>query len=129
MVLRKLQLAGGPPGRAEHATTTEYGAGAEHTVGLGRLAALRALGWDGSGAGRADASGSESGRGALLYGAVALGLVTGAAISAYLWKQRTRALNLLQATPLDRAEELLASCENKIADIERAIDELKNASR
>lgn len=129
MMLRNLQLAGGSPGHAKRATnaeyaTAEYVTGAEPAVGLTRLAALRALGWNGSGMGR-----SESGHGALLYGAVALGLVTGAAVSAYLWKQRARALNLLQTTPFERAEELLASCEHKIEDIERAIDELKNASR
>jgi hypothetical protein len=65
---------------------------------------------------------------ALIYGGVALGLLAGAAISAYWWKQHTRALNLLQATPLERAEELITSCEKKIEDIERAIEELKVVS-
>jgi hypothetical protein len=65
---------------------------------------------------------------ALIYGGVALGLLAGAAISAYWWKQHTRALNLLHATPLERAEELIASCEKKIEDIEHAIDELKVVS-
>lgn len=105
MALRKLQIAGAPFGRSAHP-------------------ALQALGLDGSGASR-----REPGRDALLYGGVALGLVAGAAISAYLWKQRAHALNLLQATPFERAEELIASCEHKIEDIERAIDELKNAAR
>ncbi len=67
--------------------------------------------------------------GALLYGGVTLGLVASAALSVYLWKQRERALNLLQATPFERAEELISSCEHKIEDIERAIEELKQASR
>jgi hypothetical protein len=65
----------------------------------------------------------------LLYSGVALGLLAGAALSAYWWKQRTRALDLLHASPLERAEELISSCENKIEDIERAIEELKTASR
>jgi hypothetical protein len=65
----------------------------------------------------------------LLYGAVALGVVAGAAISAYWWKQRARASNLLNATPFERAEDLISSCENKIADIERAIEELKTAAQ
>lgn len=67
--------------------------------------------------------------GALLYGGVTLGLLASAALSVYLWKQRERALNLLQTTPFERAEELISSCEHKIEDIERAIEELKQASR
>ena len=74
--------------------------------------------------------GTDDGRGhTLLYSGVALGLVAGAAISAYLWKQRAHALNLLHATPLERAEELIASCEHKIEDIERALEDLKAAAR
>lgn len=73
-------------------------------------------------------SGGANRHGILIYGGVALGLLAGAAISAYWWKQHTRALNLLQTTPLERAEELIASCEKKIADIEHAIDELKVVS-
>lgn len=67
--------------------------------------------------------------GALLYGGVTLGLLASAALSVYLWKQRERALNLLHTTPFERAEELISSCEHKIEDIERAIEELKQASR
>ena len=63
----------------------------------------------------------------LIYGGVALGLLAGAAISAYWWKQRARASNLLNATPFERAEELITSCEHRIEDIERAIEELKAA--
>lgn len=66
---------------------------------------------------------------ALLYSGIALGVVAAAAVSTYLWIQRTRALNLLSATPFDRAEQLINSCESKIEDIERAIEELKEASR
>lgn len=61
----------------------------------------------------------------LIYSAVAAGVVLGAAASAYWWKSRARALQLLQETPFERVEELIASCENKIEDIERTIEELK----
>jgi hypothetical protein len=62
----------------------------------------------------------------LIYGGVALGVLAGIAISAYWWR-RARALNLQEA-PFDRVEELIASCESKIEDIERAIEELKEAA-
>lgn len=61
----------------------------------------------------------------VIYSAVALGIVVGAAASAYWWKGRARAMNLLQTTPFDRVEELIASCETKIEDIERTMEELK----
>jgi hypothetical protein len=67
----------------------------------------------------------EKSNNTLLYGAIALGLVAGAAASAYWWKGRTRALELLQSTPFERVEELISSCEGKIEDIERTIEELK----
>ena len=66
--------------------------------------------------------------GTLLYGSVALGVLAGVAISAYWWRRHTHALNLLQASPFDRVEELITSCEKKIEDIERAIEELKEAA-
>jgi len=66
---------------------------------------------------------------ALLYSGVALGILAGAAISTYIWRQRARALNLLNATPFERAEQLISSCESKIEDIERAIEDLKEATR
>ena len=67
-----------------------------------------------------------SGRGgSLLYGGVALGVIAGAAISTYLWRQRVRALDLLNVSPLERAEQLISSCEGKLDSIERAVAELK----
>jgi len=67
-----------------------------------------------------------SGRGgSLLYGGVALGVLAGAAISTYLWRQRVRALDLLNVSPLERAEQLISSCEGKLDSIERAVAELK----
>lgn len=64
----------------------------------------------------------------LLYGGVALGVLVGAAISTYLWRQRVRALNLLHQSPLERAEQLIASCESKLESIETAVAELKAAN-
>ena len=49
----------------------------------------------------------------LIYSAVAAGIVLGAAASAYWWRGRARALQLLEATPFERVEELIASCENQ----------------
>jgi len=65
--------------------------------------------------------------GALLYGGVALGVLAGAALSTYLWRQRIRALNLLHTSPIDRAEQLITSCESKLEAIERSVKELKSA--
>lgn len=72
-------------------------------------------------------AGHNQGHSTLIYSAVALGIVVGAAASAYWWKGRARAMNLLQATPFDRVEELIASCETKIEDIERTMEELKKS--
>jgi hypothetical protein len=66
---------------------------------------------------------------ALLYSGIALGVCVGAAISTYLWIQRSRALHLMDATPFERAEQLINSCESKIEDIERSIEELKETTR
>lgn len=63
----------------------------------------------------------------LVFGAVALGVLAGVAASAYLWKTRVRE-ELSQATPLERVEELIASCESKIEDIERTIENLKGSN-
>jgi hypothetical protein len=62
---------------------------------------------------------------ALLYSGIVLGLVAGAAVSTYLWRQRVRALNLLNLSPLERAEALISSCESKLEDIERAFEDMK----
>jgi hypothetical protein len=71
-----------------------------------------------------DASGLGS---SLLYGGVAIGVLAGAALSTYLWRQRVRALDLLNVSPLQRAEQLISSCEGKLDSIERAVAELKAA--
>lgn len=69
--------------------------------------------------------GAETRGNALLYSGIVLGLVAGAAVSTYLWRQRVRALNLLNLSPLERAEALISSCESKLEDIERAFEEMK----
>lgn len=62
-----------------------------------------------------------------MYGGIALGVMAGAAISTYLYRQRTRAMELLNVSPLERAEQIIASCENKLDSIEQAVSELKAA--
>ena len=64
---------------------------------------------------------------ALWYGGIALGLVAGAAIATYLWKRRACELQDLAASPLERAEQLIESCESKLESIEQAITDLKAA--
>jgi hypothetical protein len=62
---------------------------------------------------------------ALLYSGLALGLIAGAALATYLWKQRADGLALLNTSPLERAEQLIESCENKLESIEQAITDLR----
>ena len=76
---------------------------------------------------RFEYSNQNDSRHSLLYGAVAAGIVLGAAASAYWWRGRARALKMLETTPFERVEDLIASCENKIEDIERTIEDLKKS--
>jgi hypothetical protein len=69
----------------------------------------------------------EQNKETVLYGGIALGLMAGAAITTYLWRQRTRALEMLNISPLERAEQIIASCEDKLDSIDRAVSELKAA--
>lgn len=66
-------------------------------------------------------------RDSFLIGGVALGVVAGAAVATYLWRQKMRALDILSVSPLERAEQLIASCEDKLDSIDRAVSELKAA--
>ena len=66
-------------------------------------------------------------RESLLVGGVALGVVAGAAIATYLWRQKVRAIEILNISPLERAEQLISSCEDKLDSIDRAVSELKAA--
>ena len=73
---------------------------------------------------------SEGGAGngsTLLYGGIAAGVLLGAAVSTYVWRQRARALNLLNMSPLERAEQMIANCERKLEAIERSFAELEAA--
>lgn len=65
-------------------------------------------------------------RDSLLIGGVALGVVAGAAIATYLWRQKVRAIEILSISPLERAEQLISSCEDKLDSIDRAVSELKS---
>jgi peptidoglycan hydrolase CwlO-like protein len=61
---------------------------------------------------------------ALVYGGVALGLVAGAAISTYVWRQRVKAASEL--TPLQRAEKMIEACEKKLENIEKSVQTLQD---
>ncbi len=63
-----------------------------------------------------------------LYGGVAAGVLMGAAISTYVWRQRVRAAALLQMTPLERAEKLIEACEAKLDSIEKSVRDLGDKS-
>ena len=58
------------------------------------------------------------------YGGVAVGVVATALVSTILWRRRVHALDL-QPSPLERAEQLIESCETKLDSIEKAVAELK----
>ena len=70
----------------------------------------------------------DAGQQALLWSGITLGMLAGAAAATYLWTTRSRSHGPPEL-PLDRAEALIATCESKIEDIERAISELKDAAR
>lgn len=55
--------------------------------------------------------------GTLLYSGVALGVLAGAALSTYVWRARVRAA--LEASPGERADKIIESCERKLERIEQ----------
>jgi hypothetical protein len=57
----------------------------------------------------------------LLYSGVAFGVVIGAAVSTYVWRQRVKAQAMLNLTPLERAEKLIEACEAKLDSIEKTV--------
>lgn len=59
-----------------------------------------------------------------LVSGVAAGVLVGAAISTYVWRQRVKAAALLNLTPLERAERLIEACEAKLDSIEKSVREL-----
>lgn len=66
-------------------------------------------------------------RDSFLVGGVALGIVAGATVATYLWRKKMQAIEILNVSPLERAEQLIASCEDKLDSIDRAVSELKAA--
>ena len=65
---------------------------------------------------------------AWLYGGIALGVVAGAVAATYFWTRRNGEFGAFQGSPVERAEQLIESCESKLDSIENAINDLK-ASR
>ena len=57
----------------------------------------------------------------LVYGGVALGVLAGAAVSTYMWRARVRAA--LEASPGEKADKIIESCEKKLERIERLMRE------
>ncbi len=60
---------------------------------------------------------------ALLYGGITLGVLAGAALSTYVWRQRVRAE--LERSPADKADKMIESCERKLEQIERMMRDLQ----
>jgi hypothetical protein len=70
---------------------------------------------------------NHSNKDALLFGGIIAGVLLGAAASTWLWRQRVQMLEELNASPADRAEDIIASVEDKLASIERAVREIQNS--
>ena len=60
---------------------------------------------------------------ALLYGGITLGVLAGAALSTYVWRQRVRAA--LEKSPVDKADKMIESCERKLERIEKMMSDLQ----
>ncbi len=60
---------------------------------------------------------------ALLYGGITLGVLAGAALSTYVWRQRVRAA--LEKSPADKADKMIESCERKLERIEKMMRDLQ----
>lgn len=58
---------------------------------------------------------------ALVYGGVVLGILAGAAVSTYVWRARVH--EALDASPGERADKIIESCEKKLERIERLMQE------
>jgi peptidoglycan hydrolase CwlO-like protein len=59
----------------------------------------------------------------LIYGGAVLGVLAGAAISTWVWRQRVKAA--LNASPLQRADQMIDACEKKLEHIEKLMRELQ----
>ena len=71
---------------------------------------------------------NHSNKDTFLYGGILAGVLLGAAASTWLWRQRVEMLEELNASPADRAEDIIASVENKLASIEKAVTEIQQNS-
>jgi len=69
---------------------------------------------------------NESQKDTLLYSGIAVGILLGAAAATWLWRQRVEMLEELNASPEDRAEDIIASVEDKLASIEKAMAEIQH---
>jgi hypothetical protein len=69
---------------------------------------------------------NQSNKDAFLFGGIIAGVLLGAAASTLLWRQRVQMLEELNASPADRAEDIIASVEDKLASIEKAVTEIQN---
>lgn len=63
---------------------------------------------------------------ALLYGGIAAGVLLGTALSTYLWRKRVHNSAVLNLSPLERAEQMIANCERKLESIEQSFENLKS---
>jgi hypothetical protein len=68
---------------------------------------------------------NRSNKDAFLFGGIIAGVLLGAAASTWLWRQRVQMLEELNASPADRAEDIIASVEDKLASIEKAVTEIQ----
>ncbi len=64
-----------------------------------------------------------------IYGGVALGLLAGAAISTYVWRQRVKCAEASNLPPLEKAEKLIEACEKKLDSIEKSMRELQEEKK
>jgi hypothetical protein len=68
---------------------------------------------------------NHSSKDALLFGGIIAGVLIGAAASTWLWRQRVEMLEEMNASPEDRAENIISSVEEKLASIEKAIAQIQ----
>jgi len=68
---------------------------------------------------------NHSNKDTFLYGGILAGVLLGAAASTWLWRQRVQMLEELNASPEDRAENIISSVEEKLASIEKAVAEIQ----
>lgn len=71
---------------------------------------------------------TQSNKDTFLYGGILAGVLLGAAVSTWLWRQRVQMLEELNASPEDRAENIISSVEEKLASIEKAVAQIQNGN-